>query len=160
MAEPRIIAATGWATDELDAAITAAMPLGVFDLVSLLIGVNDQYRGRPVEEYRPRFAALLQRAIGFAGQRRDAYWCCRSRDWGVTPYARRRRTIPPAPPSSWMRSNRAAGEKPARCKAWPSSISPRSAAAMAPSRRCWPPTACNFRDDVWDVDAASIAGRP
>ncbi|MBP6215981.1 MAG: hypothetical protein KA391_01140, partial [Luteimonas sp.] len=48
LADPRVIATTGWTTDELSAAIDAAEPLGTFDLVSLLIGVNNQYRGRSV----------------------------------------------------------------------------------------------------------------
>ncbi len=67
MPEPQIIAKTGWTTDELNAAIDAANPQGPFDLVTLLIGVNNQYRGRDAEQYRGEFAALLQRAIGFAG---------------------------------------------------------------------------------------------
>ena len=68
LGDPRIIATTGWTTDELDAAITAAEPLGQHDFVSLLIGVNNQYRGRDVEEYRTQFAALLWRAptVGFS----------------------------------------------------------------------------------------------
>src|SRR5687767_9372166 len=49
--EPQIIARTGWTTDELTAAIDAARPKGPFDLVTLLIGVNNQYRGRNVEQY-------------------------------------------------------------------------------------------------------------
>jgi len=80
LGDPRIIATTGWTTDELDAAITAAEPLGQHDFVSLLIGVNNQYRGRDVEEYRTQFAALLWRAIGFAASPATgptACWCCR-----------------------------------------------------------------------------------
>ena len=52
---PRIVATTGWTTDELDAAIDAAALRPPFDLVSLLIGVNDQYRGRDVATYAPAF---------------------------------------------------------------------------------------------------------
>ena len=69
LADPRILAATGWTTDELSAAIDATEPLGSFDFVSLLIGVNNQYRGRSVTEYRDQFTALLERTIGFAGGR-------------------------------------------------------------------------------------------
>src|SRR6185369_2398846 len=65
--EPEIIAKTGWTTDELNAAIDKADPHGPYDLVTLLIGVNNQYRGRSADEYRTQFVALLQRAIGFAG---------------------------------------------------------------------------------------------
>jgi lysophospholipase L1-like esterase len=84
--DPRIIATTGWTTDELDAAITAAEPLGEHDFVTLLIGVNNQYRGRDVEEYRTQFAALLWRAIGFAGGRPDRVLVLSIPDWGVTPF--------------------------------------------------------------------------
>lgn len=88
VADPRIIATTGWTTDELDAAITAQEPLGEYGFVSLLIGVNNQYRGRPVDEYRVQFAALLWRAIGFAGNRPDRVLVLSIPDWGVTPFAR------------------------------------------------------------------------
>jgi lysophospholipase L1-like esterase len=85
---PRIIATTGWTTDELSSALDAAEPLGRdWDLVSLLIGVNDQYRGRPVDAYVPAFAALLERAIGYAGGRADRVVVLAIPDWGVTPFA-------------------------------------------------------------------------
>lgn len=86
--DAQIIATTGWTTDELEAGIDAAAPRGPFDLVSLLIGVNDQYRGRSVDDYRPRFTALLQRALGFAGDRPQRVLVLSIPDWGVTPYAR------------------------------------------------------------------------
>jgi len=83
----RVIARTGWTTDELAAAIDAAEPLGTWDFVTLLIGVNNQYRGRAVEQYAREFAALLQRAAGFAGGRRDRVLVLSIPDWGVTPFA-------------------------------------------------------------------------
>ncbi|MHC5149137.1 SGNH/GDSL hydrolase family protein [Stenotrophomonas rhizophila] len=85
--DPTIIATTGWTTDELEAGIDADAPQGPFELVSLLIGVNDQYRGRSVDEYRPRFTALLQRALAFAGDRAPRVLVLSIPDWGVTPYA-------------------------------------------------------------------------
>ena len=85
--DPTIIATTGWTTDELEAGIDADAPQGPFELVSLLIGVNDQYRGRGVDEYRPRFTALLQRALAFAGDRAPRVLVLSIPDWGVTPYA-------------------------------------------------------------------------
>lgn len=85
--EPQIIAKTGWTTDELNAAIDAANPEGPFDLVTLLIGVNNQYRGRSADEYRTQFAALLQRAIGFAGGDPKRVIVVSIPDWGVTPFA-------------------------------------------------------------------------
>lgn len=84
--EPRIIATTGWTTDELSAAIDAAEPLGAWDLVSLLIGVNNQYRGRGVDEYAAAFRDLLERAIGFARGRPDRVFVLGIPDWGVTPF--------------------------------------------------------------------------
>jgi lysophospholipase L1-like esterase len=87
LAEPLIVAKTGWTTDELNAAIDAAAPRGPYDLVTLLIGVNNQYRGRSVDEYRTQFAALLQRAIGFAGGDARKVVVVSIPDWGVTPFA-------------------------------------------------------------------------
>jgi lysophospholipase L1-like esterase len=86
--DPKIIATTGWTTDELSAAIDAAEPLGEgYALVSLLIGVNDQYRGRDVGDYVREFNGLLERAIGFAGGRADRVLVLAIPDWGVTPFA-------------------------------------------------------------------------
>jgi lysophospholipase L1-like esterase len=87
---PEIIARTGWTTDELDAAITARDPQGPYALVTLLIGVNNQYRGRSVDEYRTQFRALLQRAIGFAGGEAARVIVVSIPDWGVTPFNTRR----------------------------------------------------------------------
>ncbi len=84
--DPRIIAATGWTTDELSAAMDAAEPLGDWDFVSLLIGVNDQYRGRAVDDYLGDFHRLLQRAIALAGGRVDRVLVLSIPDWGVTPF--------------------------------------------------------------------------
>ncbi|WP_295519065.1 SGNH/GDSL hydrolase family protein [uncultured Stenotrophomonas sp.] len=86
LADPQTIATTGWTTDELDAGIDAAAPQGPFGFVSLLIGVNNQYRGRPLDEYRHQFGALLQRAIGFAGGDADRVLVLSFPDWGATPF--------------------------------------------------------------------------
>jgi len=86
LADPQTIATTGWTTDELDAGIDAAAPQGPFDVVSLLIGVNNQYRGRPLDEYRQQFAALLERAIGFAGGDAGRVLVLSFPDWGATPF--------------------------------------------------------------------------
>ena len=86
--EPRIIATTGWTTDELSAAMDAAEPLGRWDLVSLLIGVNNQDRGRSAADYRVEFHALLRRAIALAGGRAGRVLVLSIPDWGVTPFAR------------------------------------------------------------------------
>ena len=83
---PEIVATTGWTTDELDLGIDAAAPAGPFDLVSLLIGVNDQYRGRDVAQYGPAFSVLLERAIGFADGDVSRVFAVAIPDWGVTPF--------------------------------------------------------------------------
>ena len=85
--DPRIIATTGWTTDELQAAIDQAAPEPGFDLVTLLIGVNNQYRGRSLDEYLQQFQALLARAIGLAGERPQRVLALSIPDWGVTPFA-------------------------------------------------------------------------
>jgi lysophospholipase L1-like esterase len=87
VAPPRIIATTGWTTDELSAAMDAAEPLGEWDLVSLLIGVNNQYRGRPVADFEAEFGALLERAVKLARGRADRVIVLAIPDWGVTPFA-------------------------------------------------------------------------
>jgi lysophospholipase L1-like esterase len=84
LADPQVIAKTGWTTDELDAAITAAKPPSDQDFVTLLIGVNNQYRGQPVADYALGFAALLSRAITFAGDRPQRVLVLSIPDWGVT----------------------------------------------------------------------------
>ena len=85
--DPRIIAATGWTTDELSAAMDAAEPLGDWDFVSLLIGVNNQYRGRALDDYVGEFHRLLRRAIALAGGRSQRVLVLSIPDWGVTPFA-------------------------------------------------------------------------
>lgn len=88
LGEPLTIARTGWTTDELDAAIDAAAPAGGHDFVTLLIGVNNQYRGRDAGEYAGQFAALLARAIGFAGGRASRVLVLSIPDWGATRFGR------------------------------------------------------------------------
>ena len=88
VAEPRILATTGWTTDELSTAMDAADLAPPYDLVSLLIGVNNQYRGRPVDDYRAQFSRLLARAIALAGDRPGRVFVLSIPDWGVTPFAR------------------------------------------------------------------------
>ena len=86
IADPEIIAVTGWTTDELDAGIDAANPSGSYALVTLLVGVNNQYRERPLAEYREQFRALLGRAVGFAGGEPHRVVVVSIPDWGVTPF--------------------------------------------------------------------------
>ena len=87
IASPQIIATTGWTTDELDAAINAANIFSDYDIVSLLIGVNNQYRGRSVKNFEIEFEHLLQRAIQFAKNKPNHVFVLSIPDWGVTPFA-------------------------------------------------------------------------
>ena len=88
--DAEIIAKTGWTTDELATAITEDNPQGPYDIVSLLIGVNNQYRGRPQDEYRAQFVDLLNQAITFADGDAQRVFVVSIPDWGVTPFASRR----------------------------------------------------------------------
>ena len=85
--EPVIIAKTGWTTDELMTGIEETNPRGPFDLVSLLIGVNNQYREKDIREYRKEFKVLLDKAIWFASGDSSHVVVLSIPDWGVTPFA-------------------------------------------------------------------------
>jgi len=87
---PEIVAKTGWTTDELQAQIDVQLFLPQYDLVSLLIGVNNQYRGRSVENYKEEFTPLLQKAITFAGGISNRVFVLSIPDWGKTPFAAER----------------------------------------------------------------------
>jgi len=82
---PEIVAQTGWTTDELDAALQEADVAGPYDLVTLLIGVNNQYRGRDAVEYSEGFFRLLDQAVVLAGGRSRNVVVISIPDWGVTP---------------------------------------------------------------------------
>lgn len=87
LAAPEILATTGWTTDELSAAMDAASFAPPYALVSLLIGVNNQYRGRDETEYQTEFSALLARAIVLAGNQPTRVVVVSIPDWGVTRFA-------------------------------------------------------------------------
>lgn len=87
VAAPVIIATTGWTTDELAASIREHNLKETFSFVTLLIGVNNQYRGRPVDNYKEEFTQLLNQAIAFAGNHADKVFVLSIPDWGVTPFA-------------------------------------------------------------------------
>ena len=86
LAEPRIIARTGWTCEELLTAIEDSAVPGPWDLVTLLAGVNDQYRGYGPRRYRGDFAELLDRVAGFAKLPKRLV-VLSIPDWGVTPFA-------------------------------------------------------------------------
>ncbi len=88
--ETQIIASTGWTTADLKAGIVRAAPESPFDLVSLLIGVNNQYRGVDLgytqDDYHDEFAELLQMAIGFAGGNPHNVFVVSIPDYSVTQF--------------------------------------------------------------------------
>jgi lysophospholipase L1-like esterase len=83
---PEIIAVTGWTTDELQTAIVEKQPTNDYNLVSLLIGVNNQYRDYPIETYRKEFTELLNSAISFG----DNVFVVSIPDYGVTPFGKQK----------------------------------------------------------------------
>lgn len=90
VAKPTTIATTGWTTAELAQAIATAQLSQSFDLVSLLIGVNNQYRGLSPEQYRQELRDLLATATRFARQQPTRVLVLSIPDWGVTPFAQGR----------------------------------------------------------------------
>jgi len=82
-----IIAKTGWTTDELSNVIENTAILETYDIVSLLIGVNNQYRGRSASEFKVEFEHLLQKTIQFAANKPYRIFVLSIPDWGVTPFA-------------------------------------------------------------------------
>lgn len=84
--DAQIIAKTGWRTDQLQTAIEEADLPDTFDLVSLLIGVNNQFQGRPIETYKTEFTELLNRSIELAGGDKNRVFVLSIPDYAFTPY--------------------------------------------------------------------------
>ncbi len=88
VSDPLIIATTGWTTDELMKGIEEKAITGqTFDFVSLLIGVNNQYRGYNIDTYKKEFELLLNDAIAFASGETSNVFVVSIPDYGVTPFA-------------------------------------------------------------------------
>ncbi len=88
--ETKIIAQTGWTTEDLKKGIEQDTLRESYDLVTLLIGVNNQYQGKDVENYRPEFRELLRKAVDFAGDKAEKVVVLSIPDWSVTPFAESR----------------------------------------------------------------------
>lgn len=84
--KPTVIARTGWTTAELQSAIDKAQPSSDYDFVTLLIGVNNQYRGQSLKQYEREFTLLLDQAIGFAKGKKENVIVVSIPDYGCTPY--------------------------------------------------------------------------
>lgn len=85
---PKIIATTGWRTDDLANAVWKENLKEDYDLVSLLIGVNNQYQGKSVDQYKPEFEELLKTAIKLAGGDKSRVFVVSIPDYGYTPFGR------------------------------------------------------------------------
>ncbi|HEY8689653.1 MAG TPA: SGNH/GDSL hydrolase family protein, partial [Chitinophagaceae bacterium] len=85
--DPKIIATTGWTTKNLIDALNADPPQNNYDVVTLLIGVNNQYQGRSIDEYKTEFTILLNRAIQYAGSKSTHVFVLSIPDYSVTPFA-------------------------------------------------------------------------
>ena len=92
IAAPEIVARTGWTTDDLQAAIDGYTFQPVYDVVSLLIGVNNQYRGYFIDIYKKEFEHLLQQAIQFAGGKRECVFVLSIPDYSITAFAKEKDT--------------------------------------------------------------------
>lgn len=86
--KPKIIAVTGWRTDNLKNGISIAQLKDKYDLVSLLIGVNNQYQGKSIEAYKPEFEELLQTAIRLANGKKENVFVVSIPDYGFTPFGK------------------------------------------------------------------------
>lgn len=85
---PRIIATTGWRTDDLKGAMEKANLSNEYDLVSLLIGVNNQYQGKPATQYEIEFEGLLNDAIRLAKGNVKNVFVVSIPDYGFTPFGK------------------------------------------------------------------------
>lgn len=91
-ANPDIIATTGWRTDELIRAISEQRPPHDYDMVSLLIGVNNLYQGRPIEQYAAEFEELLKTAIELGNANKENVFVLSIPDYGFTPFGKEKQS--------------------------------------------------------------------
>jgi acyl-CoA thioesterase-1 len=89
--QPRIIAETGWRTDQLYDAVVADSSVSPkkFDLVSLLIGVNDQYQQKDIKDFPTAFEKILDRAIDAGKRGRKSVFVLSIPDYGATPFGKK-----------------------------------------------------------------------
>ena len=151
---PRFIAGNGWTTEDLLTAMDEENPLPHFDLVFLMIGVNNQFHGRPFAEFQTQFRLLFDRAIGLAQGRPSQVLVLAIPDYSVTPFAADR--IPAAIASDIDRYN---NECRAIAKSSVSSfwILRRSRARQGFVRSCWSRTACIPRRKCIGYGASSFS---
>jgi lysophospholipase L1-like esterase len=83
----QIIAKNGWTADDLKNSLASADKKNVYQVVTLLIGVNNQYQGRPIKDFETAFVSLLQSAITLTGNKSKRVFVISIPDWGITPFA-------------------------------------------------------------------------
>lgn len=109
--KPRIIAVTGWRTDQLKKAIEDAHLQNEYGLVSLLIGVNNQYQKKSAESYAPEFEELLNMAVALAGGKKENVFVVSIPDYGYTPFGQPRQPEISAAIDRFNAANQAITEK-------------------------------------------------
>ncbi len=89
---PEIIAQTGWTSFELADHLLHYNLSQQYDIVTLLIGVNNQYRNLPIEAYNTDLHFLIKKALHLVGGHSQRVILLSIPDWGVTPFAQDRDT--------------------------------------------------------------------
>lgn len=93
VAAPEILAQTGWTTDELTTGVQEYSFAAKYDLVTLLIGVNNQYRGQDIVLYKEQFEPLLKKSVDLAGGKKDHVFVISIPDYSITPFAQSKDTV-------------------------------------------------------------------
>ena len=83
----QIIAKNGWTADDLKNGLASADKKSIYQVVSILIGVNNQYQGRPIKDFETAFVSILQSAILLTGNKSQRVFVISIPDWGITPFA-------------------------------------------------------------------------
>ena len=109
--KPEIVAVTGWRTDDLKKALDERKFSGSFNLVSLMIGVNNQYQGKDLAAYETEFEELLSIAIEYAGSNPDNVFVVSIPDYGYTPFGQANRSEISAEIDAFNEINRAVSKK-------------------------------------------------
>ena len=88
ISDAEIIAVSGWTTNQLQEAVKTTAPQGPFDIVTLMIGVNNRYQGLDIDQYRMEFVDLLHRSVAYGRGDPSKVIVVSIPDWSVTPFAR------------------------------------------------------------------------
>ena len=111
ISRPTLVATTGWRTDDLKNAIAKASLKNEYGLVSLLIGVNNQYQGKPLAQYAVEFEDLLRTAIALAQGKKENVFVVSIPDYGFTPFGKEKQTTITAAIDQFNATNRQIAER-------------------------------------------------